>query len=52
MENKETKLLADYLDRLADEIPNGLSRLKDAVSFALYRIKNVSQNWTKRPSIS
>jgi len=39
MEKQELKALADYLDKLADTIPNGLWALKDAVSFACIEIR-------------
>ena len=47
MSSTEIKPLAQYLLRVAEKIPNGLSGLKDAVSFAAFELNIYASNGVK-----
>lgn len=39
MDREEAKLLANRLDEICDNVPNGLSHLKDALTFAIMDLR-------------
>ncbi|RAI96981.1 hypothetical protein LX64_05181 [Chitinophaga skermanii] len=47
---EELNTLADYLQRVADAIPDGLRDLRDVVSFVTFDIRMYSQMGTKSKS--
>ena len=43
MNREEAKLLANRMDEICDRVPNGLSHLKDALTFAIMDLRMYSQ---------